>query len=156
MQLRLVAAFATYEYDSIDNADVPRIAFVDRVDLTGRGGAAVRCLTRAIVQEYLASATSSTERATAVHIYAKAAGAYLLPQSDKLGSKRVLDGRQLAKWWIATLRPLVGTATDASLYCPGEPDWCPFPGLAAPWKYCLSYSRAATRTLSFSTCPTMS
>ncbi|KNE61976.1 hypothetical protein, variant [Allomyces macrogynus ATCC 38327] len=167
MQRRLVAAFATssashdakelqatttsnllavltaYEYDPIDNAAAPRIVFVDRVDSTGRGGAAARGLTRAIVQAYLASATSSTERATAVHIYAKAAGAYLLPQSDKLGSKRVLDGRQLTKWWIATLRPLVGAATDASLYCPGEPDRCPFPGLSAPWKYRLSYSRAA-------------
>ncbi|KAJ3365024.1 hypothetical protein GGF31_008823 [Allomyces arbusculus] len=167
MQRRLVAAFATspassdtkdaspattgdllavltaYEYDPIDSIDAPRVVFIDRVDSTGRGGAAARGLTRAVVQAFLASATSTTERATAVHIYAKAAATYLLPQSDKLASKRVLDGRQLTKWWIATLLPLVCAATDANLYCPGEPDQCPFPGLAAPWKYRLPYSRIA-------------
>ncbi|TIA89098.1 hypothetical protein E3P99_02241 [Wallemia hederae] len=91
------------------------LVYVSKVDSTGFGSSpspisiAVECV--------LDWAKASFRRDIHLHIFARAQNAYIFPNSEKNGKKRVLSDTQLQRWWKNTLDEL--DTTRKWLFLPG-------------------------------------
>ncbi|KAK7207038.1 histone acetylation protein-domain-containing protein [Myxozyma melibiosi] len=95
--------------------------FVSKADSTGFCKLNLRVLVSAILRVLL-TATARPEIPTRICLFARAQPQYLFPDSGSNGFKHVLSDRQLIRWWIKTLDPLLSLFTPpplARLLIPG-------------------------------------